>query len=402
MAESEPLNIVDCCSEGVEARRPGANVSPYAIHPNPLKRDFSRRRIFRTGAAAAAVTAAGVAVACRSDDPKSASSGAATPAATGANAGGQTSAPTSEAVAAKLEDIDLAYCSQVLCGIPFEVGVKHDFFKEEGLRVKLVYMKGGALAIQSLIGGSVDYVGSAMDTVVSAHGAGKQPLMVASVSSLPFFALVVSPKANIQSVKDLKGKKIGVGNLNTTEHLMTRFLMEKNGIDDATGHFVALGPNLYDGLLKGQVDAGLVQEPALTLVQQQGYTVLVNFMSKKDTTEQFGGLYQFMGLNTRPDVLEKKPDTLKKLIRGLTKSMAYIRASSGAEIVKNLPEELVAGGDLVTFAKSLDLVKTDLYPTDLTLNKDAIQRVIDVQKLSGALMQDVQVDSLFTNKLIGA
>jgi NitT/TauT family transport system substrate-binding protein len=193
-----------------------------------------------------------------------------------------------------------------------------------------------------------------------------------------------------------------VGNLNTTDHLIMRYLLEKNGIDDASAQFVPLGPNLYEALVRGQVDAGMVQEPALTLAQKEGSKLLVNFMSRKDTTEQLGGAYQFMGINTRQDVLEKKPETLQKLIRAVTKANQWIRTAPGSEIVKNIPEELVAGGDNAVFAASLDQFKLDLYPDNPRLDAASIQRVIDVQKLSGALEREVTVDKVFTNKLLGA
>jgi NitT/TauT family transport system substrate-binding protein len=392
-----PLPLVDCCHEGEAARRPDSGISPFVIHPNPLHRPLSRRRAFRRVAAVTAVTAAGVAAACGSGDGSSTQqAGAPVP-----DAAGRSSAPTSEPVAARLEEVDLAFCSQVLCVLPFEVAERRGFFKAEGIRAKLVYMKGGALAMQSLLGGSVDFVGTPMDVVVSAHGSGKNPVMVASTSSLPFFALVTAPKAKIESVQDLKGKKVGVGNLNTTDHLIVRYLAEKNGIDDASVQFVALGPNLYDALVRGQVDAGMVQEPALTLAQREGSRVLVNFMSRADTTAQMGGAYQFMGLNTRPDVLEKRPETLKKLIRGLVQANRWIRSAPGSEIVKNIPEELVAGGDLDVFAASLDQFKSDLYPDNARLDAASIQRVIDVQKLSGALEREVAIDAVYTNSLLG-
>lgn len=395
MADMVPL--VDCCHVDEADRVPRPGISPYVIDPHPLRRRVSRRRIFRTAAAVGVATAGAVAAACGGEGKPAASNSTSSPGATPAGQAAATTAPAQ----AKLEDIELPYCSQILCGVPLETAVKRGFFREEGLRVKLVYMKGGALAVQALLAGSADFVGAAMDVVVSAHGTGKNPLMVASISSLPFFALVTAPKSTVAAIADLKDKKIGVANLNTSDHLLARYLLEKNGIHDAAV-FAPLGPNLFDGLRTGQVDAGLVQEPALTLLQEQGSRVLVNFMKRADVDRYLGGPYQFVGLNTRPDVIEKKPETLQKLIRALTRANNWVRTSPGAEIVKNLPEELVAGGDLAIFARSLDQVKQDLYPATLRLEQSSVQRVIDVQKAAGALGRDVAADRVYTNKLIGA
>src|SRR3712207_811954 len=106
---SEPIRIVDCCAEVEAAARPGSGVSPFVIHPNPLRRPQSRRRAFRRVAAVTAVTAAGIAAACGTGEKSQSGGTVATPA-PDAQAGGQASAPTGAPVAARLEEIELAFC----------------------------------------------------------------------------------------------------------------------------------------------------------------------------------------------------------------------------------------------------------------------------------------------------
>ena len=394
MDEVRPL--VDCCAVDEEDRvlRPG--VSPYAIDPDPRKRPISRRRILRRASMLGAVA---FATACGTEDSDVGAAESASPRASD-DSSGESSAPSASSKPTDLQALDLPYCSQILCGVPLETAVSRGFFEDEGLKVKLVYMKGGALTVQALLGKSVDFVGAAMDVVVSAAATGKEPVMVASLSSLPFFALVTSPDSDIDDIDGLKGKKIGVANLNTSDHLLARYLLEKNGIDDEDASFAPLGPNLFDGLRKNQVDAGLVQEPALSKLEGLGCKVLVNFMKKEDVEKYLGGPYQFFGLNTRQDVVDDKPELLGKLVRALTKSNEWIRANSGADIVKNLPEDLVSGDDRATFAARLDAVKSDLYPAELTLDSGAVQRVIDVQESAGALAKPVKADKVFTNSFV--
>src|SRR5262245_15591151 len=54
------------------------------------------------------------------------------------------------------KQIKLAYCSQILCGVPYEVARSAGIFKYHGLDVQLVYSRGGNAAIQALVGGAVD------------------------------------------------------------------------------------------------------------------------------------------------------------------------------------------------------------------------------------------------------
>ncbi len=358
-------------------------------------------RRFLLGATAQLAAVASLAVACApAGTTPSAPAGATTPQSPGEQQAGAQPVPP-----ATLQPVELAFCSQVMCVLPFEVARQRGLFEAEGLAVNLVYMKGGTQAINALVAGSVDWVGTPVDLVVKTVANGKDALMIASTSQLPFFALAVGPQArSVQSVGDLAGKKVGVGNLGTTDHLMAQYLLVKSGVSLESVEFVAAGPNLYDQLVRGQVEAGMVQEPSLTLVERAGGRVLVNFMKLSDTQKFLGGPYQFMGLNTRREVLQdpRKVETAQKLIRGLVRANRWIRDNPGSAIVKAIPAELVAGGDLEVFAASLDQYKRDLYPADARLVEDSIARVIDVQQQSGALEagKSVQPGQVYTNQYV--
>lgn len=270
--------------------------------------------------------------------------------------------------------------------------------------MNLVYMRGGPPAVQALLSESLDFIGTTMDLVVQTAAQGKQIIMVTSTSRLPFFALVTAPAtaAQITSPRDLARRKVGVANLGATDHLLLQYVVKKHGADPQAVEYVALGPNLYQALLAGQVDAAMVQEPALTLTTERGGRLLVNFMSLKDAREQLGAAYQFMGLITRPDVIEKRLPTLQGLSRGLRRAAKFILDNPGERIVQAAPQELIAGGDLKLLGRILDGYKSDLYPVDGIIPDDAVQTVIEVQKSSGVVDPNKQfrLSDLFTNKYL--
>ena len=305
-----------------------------------------------------------------------------------------------------LVKVDLAFCSQVLCILPFEVARQRGYFAEEGLDVNLIYMKGGPPAITALLAKQLDFVGTPIDLVVRATDEGKPLVMVTSTSRLPFFALITSPAqaGTVQSIKDLQGKKVGVGTVGSTDDLLLRYLLQKNGLQPDDVETIGLGPNLFEQVMSGQVDAGMVQEPSLTLGTRQGSRVLINFMNLKDTEEQLGGAYQFMGLNTRPDVLEdpKKVEQLRGISRGLIRANQWMLENPGAEIVKFAPEELVAPNRVEVFVAAIDQYKADLYPSDGLLNAESVARVIDVQRQAGLIAADKEFppEQVFTNEYV--
>src|SRR5437764_8402661 len=112
--------------------------------------------------------------------------------------------------AAKSTTIQLAFCSQLLCVPPYEVTRDGGYFRDEGLDVQLVYMRGSTAATQALVGGAVDYAATSFDDVLQAFNRGAEIKRFFSTARLPLQALALAPNrvAEINSFKDLEGRTI--------------------------------------------------------------------------------------------------------------------------------------------------------------------------------------------------
>src|SRR6202163_3725047 len=103
--------------------------------------------------------------------------------------------------------IKLAYCSQLLCGVPYEVARSAAIFNKHGLDVELVYTRGGNAAMQALVGGAVDYAATALDVAIQAYAnVGADIRRFAVTGRLPLFALVTAPRAANRSEERRVGK----------------------------------------------------------------------------------------------------------------------------------------------------------------------------------------------------
>src|SRR3977135_3728530 len=114
------------------------------------------------------------------------------------------------------KQIKLAYCSQLLCGVPYEVARSAGYFKAHGLGGELVYPRGGNAAMQALVGGAVEYAATALDVALQAYAnVGADIRRFAVTGRLPLFAVVTAPKTadQIRSIKDLEGRTVGVSAL---------------------------------------------------------------------------------------------------------------------------------------------------------------------------------------------
>lgn len=298
--------------------------------------------------------------------------------------------------------VRLAFCSQLLCVVPYEATRAAGFFAEEGLDVELVYTRGGSAALQALNGGAVDYAATSFDAALNAYANGANIARFATTGQLPLFALATSVDGaeTIEAVADLKGKTIGVAALGTSDHALALFLLDQAGISADEVRFATLGTNLYHALRLGQVDAGMVQEPALSLLEKKGARVLMNGMDLADAHKYLGGPYEFMGVSVRRDEREARLEEMRKLARALEKGLRYVQEAPVSDLVDTLPAELIAGGDRAALEQSLSKYRDSLYPTDVTMNVEACRRVLDAHLKAGIQKKPVDLDKLLDQSII--
>ena len=302
------------------------------------------------------------------------------------------------------KQIKLAYCSQILCGVPYEVARSAGIFKKHGLDVQLVYSRGGNAAIQALVGGAVDYAGTSLDVAIQAYAnAGADIRRFLVTGRLPLFAVVTSPKtaSQIQSIKDLEGRTVGVIALGTADHALTLYLLQQTGADAKKVQFATMGVNLLEALRQNQIDVGLVQEPALTLLRRSGARVLVNAMDLEEAKHYLGGSFEFMGVSVRAKEIEQRRPEMVALAKALADALQVLRHMTGEQLGTVFPKELTTGLDLKELGEIIARHRDSLYPETANIDVDAAKRVEQSLIAGGLLKPGVSMSGLHDTTIVG-
>jgi NitT/TauT family transport system substrate-binding protein len=283
--------------------------------------------------------------------------------------------------------VRLAFCGQLLCVIPYEVTRARGYFADEGFDLELVYTRGGNAAMQALVGGAVEYAGTSFDVALQAAANGASIRRFASTGRLPLFALAVSPGDvdAISGVVDLEGRTVGISGLGNADHTLLLFLLDQAGVDVGSVRFAAIGANIFDALRIGQVDAAMVQEPALSLVVDAGGRELVNFMEIEQARAHLGGAYEFMGVSVRADERDARLPEMRRLASALQRGLADTRTMPAEQIIASLPVALIAGGNMDQLQDIIERYRLSLYPETVAIEVDAAERVATAQEISGLL-----------------
>jgi NitT/TauT family transport system substrate-binding protein len=289
--------------------------------------------------------------------------------------------------------VRLAFCGQLLCVVPYEVARARGHFADQDLDTELVYTRGGSAAMQALVGGAVDYAGTSFDVALQAAANGASVQRFASTGRLPLFALAVGPQqtGTIGTVKDLEGRTVGISGLGNADHALLLFLLDQADADAGSLRYATIGTNLFDALRIGQVDAAMLQEPALSLITDAGGRELVNFMEIEEARRHLGGAYEFMGVAVRTDERDRRLPEMRRLATALERGLTDTRTLPPADVVAALPGALVAGGDVAQLERIIERYRLSLYPESVRIDVEAAERVVAAQEGAGTL-QPGQVD----------
>ena len=155
-------------------------------------------------------------------------------------------------------------------------------------------------------------------------------------------------------MKSLEGTTIGISGLGNADHALLLYLLHQAGADASTIRFATIGTNLFDALRIGQVEAAMVQEPALSLIAGAGGRALVNFMEIEDSRTHLGGPYEFMGVAVRSAERDQRLPEMRKVAQALANGLADTRTMPPDDIVAALPEALLAGSDVVQLKQIIE------------------------------------------------
>ena len=304
---------------------------------------------------------------------------------------------------AQAKKVKIGTCGQFLCLVPYEVAKRRGYFQEQGLDVEIIWAKGGTQALQFMIGGAVDYSATSLDAVLQARQRGAKVVQVASSGRLPLFALATAPKTAgaIQAVKDLAGRTVAVSGLGNADHLMLQYLLKRAGVDPKGVQYATIGTNLFEALKQGQVEAGMVQEPALSLLKEAGGRELVNLMDFNQAKAFMGGPYAFMGLNIRSEERDARAGEIRRIAKAVEKGIQFVQTARANVIVDSLPKELIVGGDRKQLEAIIDRYRRSLYQSSLKLDRDAAERTVDIQQAAGVLPAGFKVDEALDFGILG-
>jgi NitT/TauT family transport system substrate-binding protein len=207
--------------------------------------------------------------------------------------------------------------------LPLFVALHRGYFKDENIDIETSMML-PQLAHNALLAGEVDYHGVADSALrLAARGAPLKAIFFGATR--PNYFLMARPE--IKSVRDLRGKYIGMARFGDTIELASRIALNREGLDlqrDAVPIMIGLPVTRVAALTAGSIDATIVVPPDNVLLKQKGFRELL-FLG--DAVE-----FPSNGYATSDRQLAEKRDLTKRVLRALYRGLTFARERSADAI----------------------------------------------------------------------
>jgi len=219
----------------------------------------------------------------------------------------------------------------------------------EGLELKLRYFSGGPLAMRDMMENNSDFLAIGLPAIASARADDTKVVAIGqlSQSAMYVFLLRSGLKGQVNSIAQLKGKRIGTTSSTSTQrsmgHMMTEYLLQRAGLDAKDVLFISAGQNRESqsaALGSATVDALMGDEPFASELVSQGIAVrLADLYSPQTSRELLGGTIIHAALATRDDVYAQHPESVKKVQRMYDRTLQWLAAHTAQEVVDKLASQ---------------------------------------------------------------
>ena len=282
-----------------------------------------------------------------------------------------------------IDNLRVAYPSLNTSVFSLIIAQKEGYFKEEGLNVELLSIR-GEIAIRTTLAGEVDFFTNAGSALAAAVR--NVPVKLITVfQDKPGWDLIALP--DIKSISQLRGKNVAIMSPEGSLAVVAREILRKNGIDPAKDvNLVVMGGDevRFPALQTKSISATLFNTAMSLRAQKEGFSKLANASEYANLVEG--------GLATSQDKIKQSPDKIYRFVRGALKGLNYY-VTKRESAIKYMMENLrMKDRDLVS---SIYDIQTRLVLKEGFSDDKVLQSMIEDMKRTTKVQRDIKVADIF-------
>jgi aliphatic sulfonates family ABC transporter substrate-binding protein len=241
--------------------------------------------------------------------------------------------------------------------LPSLIAVEKGFFREEGLDVEMKTASRGAIGIEALTAGSIDFAASGHIPFMALAARGAPLVGVAVIARGTYLKLIAANRhRDLKVLEDFKGKRIGM-QVGTGVHTVVSMILEKKGLSEHDLGITNLRVvDMPAAMASGSFDGVIGWEPMMQRILQGGHGVQI--IGEHDFNQAGEVTFPFL-LTTRTDYRDKHPAIVQAVVNAYAKAHQFIRTNKD-EAVDILAAAMNTTGEPL----EKELIRTVVFAVD--------------------------------------
>ncbi len=290
----------------------------------------------------------------------------------------------------------LARSVEVLDDTHIHVASEMGYFKEEGLEV-ILQQSYGTTDVRMLGAGQADVAFPSPAVQLVAHGNNIPIKSFFAIDQRNIWAYAVLPNSGINSISDLKGKTISLGDAGWSQ--ISNPLLRRAGVDPKDVEYVPAGENRAQLVWEGKIDAVLTWEKEYQLWQAQGMDFQIIYAA-----DYFDTCASSIATNTK--TIEKNPELLKRFGRAVAKGLYFCKLNPAAAteiVLEKFPSIRVDIKGALKAIEGLVYITNDDTTEKYGYgyhNKADWEINIEDSLIEGIISKPIPVEEVYTNEFV--
>jgi NitT/TauT family transport system substrate-binding protein len=212
---------------------------------------------------------------------------------------------------------------------PIFLGQDAGIFKKSNLTLEMIFIPGGSLSLQALIGRSLELLLTGGPPVINAYLQGAKIKIIAGAVNLLPYTFVTA--AGVRAAEQLKGKKIGISRFGSNTDYVVRLALTQFALAPGDVQIVQVGGSQARllAMKSGAIEATVLSPEEAIVAQKMGYRILFDFIEK-------GIEFPHVNVVARDDYLEAQPQTVRAFLRAYLESLRYYKSHRDEAVKKIL------------------------------------------------------------------
>ena len=263
--------------------------------------------------------------------------------------------------------------------LPLTITERLNYFKDEGLNVRISDFAGGTRSLEAVVGGSADVVAGAYEHTINMQSRKQnfQAFVLAGAAPQISVGIATRSAASYKSPKDLKGLKVGVSAPGSSTNMVINYVLAQGGLKPADVAIIGVGQGapVIAALEQGRVDVLSQTDPAMTMLEKEGkIRIIAETRTPEGTRKLFGGPMPASSLYAPVEFVKRNPNTVQALTNATVRALLWMQEASSQQILATVPEEYLLG-DKAMYLLAFNNVKT-AYSTDGYFSDDGAKTTL--------------------------